>query len=101
MRSAGRQNCLPFPCLPIGCVQEAQLDALVGSLRMSGADLKQGLQRMARDKECSEQEVSERREWLGWAGLGWAGLAAPDRPCVPHVLHCSHAAGIRPFQHAL
>ena len=54
-----------LPCLPVGCVQEAQLDALVDSLRMSGADMKQGLQRMARDKECSEQEVSGRWEWLG------------------------------------
>lgn len=39
------------------CVQDAQLAALLASLRLSVGDIKKGLERAARDKERSEAEV--------------------------------------------
>lgn len=40
-------------------MQEAELSALLGTLRMPFADIRQGLQRQARDMERSEGQVSE------------------------------------------
>ena len=65
-------------------VQEAQLAALVGSLRMSTADMKAGLQRVAREKECSDAEVGELLEEKQ-ASTG-ANQPPPQRTTLPSFL---------------